>query len=176
VRIWKSGPSVASAAAAVSSFSTLAVRAGVVPARSNSTSPVSARTTYPESAMRRGSEACPAIEHVRSRLATRSPSGTSRVGSGVGVALGSTAAAEPTLTPAKTAPVPRRANTSARAPVSHAVGCFAKSAPMPRGAGPPTSIASSSCARFGREPRLAAGAAASRAARREIGCSSVTQQ
>jgi hypothetical protein len=36
---------VASAAAAVSSFSTLAVRAGVVPARSKSTSPVSTRTT-----------------------------------------------------------------------------------------------------------------------------------
>jgi hypothetical protein len=109
--------------------------------------------------MRRGSAAWPAIEQVRSRLATRSPSGTSRGGSGVGVAVGSTAAAEPTLTPANTAPVPSSTNTTAIAPMSQPVGCFANSAPMPRG-----------------EPGDAGDAAAWRAARREIGCSSVTSQ
>jgi hypothetical protein len=46
---------------------------------------------------------------------------------------------------------------------------------MPRGRAPPASVFWSRLGGFGRDPRRA-GAAASRAARREIGCSSVTWQ
>ena len=124
-----SGPSVARAAAAVSTLSTLAVRTGRSAARSNRISPVSALTTDPESSRKRPSRARASIEQERMPCAATSSSGTGR-GSGSGVAVGvgvgvgtATGSAEPTATPAKREPVPRTTNATVRAVATRARGC-----------------------------------------------------
>src|SRR5690606_35274189 len=138
----KSGPRRAIAAAAVNTLSTDAVRAGVEPLRSKSTSPVSARTTYPSSDMSRPSDAGPATEQVRRRFAVTGWSDTGRGGFSVSVGLvtGAVSERDAHATPAKIEPVPSSTNTRAPAETIQATGCLRSSAAMPPtfGAGAPT--------------------------------------
>ena len=137
-----SGPSTASAAAAVMTFSTLAGAAGLVADLVNSTVPVPVLITAPSNRCSLGSLARPATEQVRRAVAAAGVAGTGRGGSGVGVGLGvasstTTGAAAAgggaglsaaTRVPANTDPVPSSRNTAANAVTIQARGCRANAA------------------------------------------------
>ena len=92
---------------------------------------MSALSTEPESVASAGFAAAPAMEHVRSRLASGKAEGCGRDVAALWDASGTAAPPEPAATPANTAAVPSSRNATASAEASQALGCLRISLQMP---------------------------------------------